>query len=51
MSFARRVADRVVFLDQGVIVEQGPPENIFQRAREERTRQFLDQLEWEVETG
>ena len=33
MSFARRVADRVVFLDQGVIVEQGPPDRIFQRAR------------------
>jgi polar amino acid transport system ATP-binding protein len=51
MSFARRVADRVVFLDQGVIVEQGPPERIFQRAQEARTRQFLDQLHWEIETG
>jgi ABC-type polar amino acid transport system ATPase subunit len=50
MSFARRVADRVVFLDQGVIVEQGPPERIFQRAAQERTRQFLDQLHWEGET-
>jgi polar amino acid transport system ATP-binding protein len=49
MSFARRVADRVVFLDQGVIVEEGPPERIFHRARQERTRQFLDQLEWDVE--
>jgi polar amino acid transport system ATP-binding protein len=49
MSFARRVADRVVFLDQGVIVEQGAPERIFQRAEEERTRQFLDQLHWEIE--
>jgi polar amino acid transport system ATP-binding protein len=51
MSFARRVADRVVFLDQGVIVEQGPPDRIFHRARQERTRQFLDQLEWEIEAG
>ena len=50
MSFARRVADRVVFLDHGVIVEQGPPEQIFQRAQHERTRQFLSQLEWEAET-
>ena len=50
MSFARRVADRVVFLDQGVIVEQGPPDRIFHRAEEERTRQFLDQLHWDVET-
>jgi polar amino acid transport system ATP-binding protein len=49
MSFARRVADRVVFLDQGVIVEQGAPDRIFHRAREERTRQFLDQLHWEIE--
>jgi polar amino acid transport system ATP-binding protein len=49
MSFARRVADRVVFLDQGVIVEQGAPERIFHRAQEERTRQFLDQLHWEIE--
>jgi polar amino acid transport system ATP-binding protein len=51
MSFARRVADRVVFLDQGTMVEQGAPARIFQRAEHERTRQFLDQLHWEVETG
>jgi len=50
MSFARRVADRVVFLDQGIFVEQGPPDRIFHRAEEERTRQFLDQLHWEVES-
>ena len=50
MSFARRVADRVVFLDRGVIVEQGAPDRIFQRAEEERTRQFLDQLHWEIES-
>jgi polar amino acid transport system ATP-binding protein len=49
MSFARRVADRVVFLDRGVIVEQGAPDRIFQRAEEERTRQFLDQLHWDIE--
>ena len=48
MSFARRMADRVVFLDRGVIVEQGAPDRIFQRAEEERTRQFLDQLQWEI---
>jgi ABC-type polar amino acid transport system ATPase subunit len=51
MSFARRVADRVLFLDQGVIVEQGPPDRIFQRAEQERTRQFLDQLHWEGDEG
>jgi polar amino acid transport system ATP-binding protein len=47
MSFAQRVADRVVFLDQGLLVEEGPPDRIFHRAAHERTRQFLDQLQWE----
>jgi polar amino acid transport system ATP-binding protein len=51
MSFAQRVADRVLFLDGGVIVEEGPPERIFHRAREERTRQFLQQLHWDAETA
>ena len=51
MSFARRVADRVVFLDEGAIVEEGPPDRIFHRAQEARTRQFLDQLHWDIETG
>ncbi len=44
MSFARDVADRVVFLDQGVIVEQGPPSQVFGAPREERTRAFLSRL-------
>ena len=51
MSFAQRVADRVVFLDQGMIVEQGAPDCIFNRAEHERTRQFLDQLHWDIELG
>jgi len=53
MGFAQRVADRVVFLDQGVIAEQGSPEQIFTRAQQERTRQFLNQLHWDAddETG
>jgi polar amino acid transport system ATP-binding protein len=51
MSFARRVADRVLFLDGGVIVEEGPPERIFHRAQAERTRQFLQQLHWDAETA
>jgi ABC-type polar amino acid transport system ATPase subunit len=38
------VADRVIFMDQGVIVEDGPPEQIFENPREERTRQFLRQI-------
>jgi polar amino acid transport system ATP-binding protein len=41
MAFARDVADRVVFLDQGVIVEQGPPAVVFGSPRELRTREFL----------
>lgn len=41
MQFARAVADRVVFMDGGVIVEQGPPEHVFSSPKEERTIQFL----------
>jgi polar amino acid transport system ATP-binding protein len=41
MAFARDVADRVVFLDQGVIVEQGPPAEVFTSPREPRTQEFL----------
>ncbi|MFF0145185.1 amino acid ABC transporter ATP-binding protein (PAAT family) [Amycolatopsis sulphurea] len=47
MNFARRVASRVVFLDEGRVVEDGTPEQIFAGAREPRTRRFLNQLEWE----
>jgi polar amino acid transport system ATP-binding protein len=46
MSFGRRVADRVVMMDQGVIVEQGPPEQIFTQPTHERTRRFLRELSW-----
>jgi ABC-type polar amino acid transport system ATPase subunit len=42
MGFARKVADRVVFLDQGKIVEVGTPEEVFGRPRQERTRRFLE---------
>ncbi|WP_277584030.1 amino acid ABC transporter ATP-binding protein [Psychrobacillus antarcticus] len=41
MEFAREVADRVVFMDKGVIAEEGPPEQIFNHPREERTKAFL----------
>jgi polar amino acid transport system ATP-binding protein len=44
MSFARDTANRVCFLDGGVILEQGPPDEIFTRPREPRTRQFLDRI-------
>ncbi len=42
MGFARKVADRVVFMDQGRIVEQGPPETLFDAPRDERLRSFLN---------
>jgi polar amino acid transport system ATP-binding protein len=48
MGFARDIADRVCFLDAGVILEQGPPAEIFSRPREERTQQFLQRI---VEAG
>jgi len=46
MTFARRVADRVVVLDRGRVLEEGPPRQIFEEAREPRTREFLSHLEW-----
>jgi polar amino acid transport system ATP-binding protein len=49
MGFAERVADRVIMMDEGQIVEIGQPEQIFHRATHERTRRFLDQLQWEKE--
>jgi len=52
MHFAYRVADRVIMFDHGQIIEEGPPAEIFTRAREERTRRFLSQLlTWEAEEG
>jgi polar amino acid transport system ATP-binding protein len=44
MSFAREVANKVCFLDAGVIHEEGPPEQIFSAPREERTREFLSRV-------
>jgi polar amino acid transport system ATP-binding protein len=44
MAFARDVADRVCFLDGGVILEQGPPAQILSAPGEARTRQFLDRI-------
>jgi len=44
MGFARRVANRVLFMDEGVLVEEGTPEDIFDRPREERTRRFLSNI-------
>ncbi len=45
MGFAREVADHVYFTDGGVIVEHGPPATLFERATDERTKQFLSQIQ------
>ncbi len=44
MGFARTVADRVIFMDRGEIVEEAPPEEFFRHPKNERTRQFLGQI-------
>ena len=48
MSFARDIADRVCFLDEGVILEQGPPGQILSEPKEPRTQQFLQRI---IEAG
>jgi polar amino acid transport system ATP-binding protein len=48
MSFARDIANRICFLDQGVILEQGTPEQILNRPTEPRTQQFLERI---IEAG
>jgi ABC-type polar amino acid transport system ATPase subunit len=45
MGFARNAADRVVFMDEGAIVEQGTPAAIFETPRHERTRAFVGQIQ------
>ena len=44
MGFARSVADRIIFMDKGEIVEEGPPKTFFANPREERTKLFLSQI-------
>lgn len=44
MGFAREVGDRVLFVDEGRIIEQGPPEDIFEAAKEARTKAFLSKI-------
>jgi len=44
MGFAHHVANRMVFFDHGLIVEEGPPKQIFEAPQQERTRQFLSQI-------
>ncbi|RWM38783.1 MAG: amino acid ABC transporter ATP-binding protein [Mesorhizobium sp.] len=44
MGFAREVADRIIFMDRGEIVEEAPPQKFFRAPEAERTRRFLDQI-------
>ena len=44
MGFARQVADRVIFIDEGVVVEEGTPASLFDHPQEERTRKFLSKV-------
>lgn len=50
MGFAREVADRVIFMDDGLIVEEGTAEQIFTHPKEERTRRFLNNVDNQTET-
>ena len=45
MQFAREVSDRVIFMDKGVIAEQGTPEQLFEHPQQERTQQFLSRYQ------
>ena len=44
MGFAKEVADRVIFMDGGKIVEEGTPEEIFTAPKEQRTKEFLNKI-------
>jgi polar amino acid transport system ATP-binding protein len=48
MAFAREIANRVCFLDAGVVLEEGPPEQIFSAPTNKRTQQFLQRI---IEAG
>ena len=49
MGFAREVADRVVFMDGGVVVEEGPPYEVIINPQHERTQAFLSRIKEEAE--
>ena len=44
MGFAREVGDRVIFMDDGMLIEEGTPEQIFTAPREKRTQSFLSKI-------
>ena len=44
IDFARKVADRVIFMDGGVVIEEGKPEDVIDNPSNERTKEFLQRL-------
>ena len=44
MGFAKEVATRVMFIDEGIIIEEGTPDQVFNHPRETRTKEFLDKV-------
>ena len=44
MAFAKKIADRVIFMDEGKIIEQGTPDEIFNHPKHERLKEFLSKL-------
>ncbi|BAS13957.1 L-cystine import ATP-binding protein TcyC [Arthrobacter sp. Hiyo8] len=48
LAFARQVADEVIFMDGGVVVERGPAADVLREPREERTKQFVKRLQHDV---
>jgi len=44
MGFAKAAAHRIIFMDEGEIIEEGPPDTIFNSAKQERTRRFLKHI-------
>jgi polar amino acid transport system ATP-binding protein len=46
MNFAKQVASRVLFMDNGVVIEEGTPEELFNHPQKQRTKEFLDQIDY-----
>ena len=44
MGFAREVADRIIFMDEGIVLEEGTPEEIFDNPKMPRTKEFLSKV-------
>lgn len=44
MEFAKEVSDRVIFMDKGIIAEQGTPKQLFENPKQERTKEFLQRF-------